>query len=323
MNSKLRLFGNILSIGLLVALVFAYFQRQDIYDWYRLRDYTPPAEIVALADATTMNSLGKKLFYINQPDIQDKQEFSKNCTVAEESIVLGCYVSNSGIYIYDVKDQRLNGIEEVTSAHEMLHAAYDRLSEEERSRVDYLTNQELEKIDDKRLLRTIDSYRKRDPSVIPNELHSILATEVRIISPELEQYYKKYFINRLAIVELSENYESAFTELEERAENYKSQLAVLKQEIEQQNAVLAEEASSLSSEYNDLQADRGTSDAESFNNRAQRYNLRVNEYNNQVAAVSIKIDNYNQILKEYNLIITQENELYNAIDSRPKTINSQ
>jgi uncharacterized coiled-coil DUF342 family protein len=322
-KNKLRLFTNVTSIVLLIFVVFAYFQRQQIYDWYRLRGYTPPAEISALAEATTMNSDGRRLFYINQPDIQEKEEFSQNCTVAEESIILGCYVSNSGIYIYDVKDERLSGIEEVTAAHEMLHAAYERLSDVDRANIDSLTAKELSKIKDERLLKTVDSYRKRDPSVIPNELHSILATEVRDLSPELEEYYSRYFERRLAIIELSEKYESNFTELESRADNFKQQLDNLKQEIEKQNQDLATEAAALSSEYDELQLSRNSSSADFFNEKARVYNLRVNEYNYQVSVVSQKIDSYNSILSEYNSIITQENELYNAIDSRPKTINGQ
>ncbi len=322
-KTKLRLFTNVISIVLLILVVFAYFQRQQIYDWYRLRGYNPSAEIVALAELTTMNSEGRRLFYINQPDIQDKEEFSQNCTIAEESIILGCYVSNSGIYIYDVKDERLSGIEEVTAAHEMLHAAYDRLSDKERNKIDSLTSEELTKISNERLLKTIESYRKRDPSVIPNELHSILATEVKDLSPELEEYYSRYFERRLTIVELSEKYESNFTELEDRADKYKQQLDSLKQEIDKLNQELTAEAEELSDDYDSLQSSRNSSSADVFNENARLYNLRVNEYNYQVTIVTKKIDSYNSILSDYNSIITQENELYNAIDSRPKTINSQ
>ena len=35
-------------------------------------------------------------------------------------------------YIYNVNDERLNGLKEVTAAHEMLHAAYERLPESDK-----------------------------------------------------------------------------------------------------------------------------------------------------------------------------------------------
>ena len=79
-----------------------------------------------------MTDKGRNLFYVYDPQLLDKDGFNTQCTIEEQSIVLGCY-DGSGIYLYDISDVRLEGVEEVTSAHEMLHAAYGRLSAKEKS----------------------------------------------------------------------------------------------------------------------------------------------------------------------------------------------
>ncbi len=322
MKSKAKSVSLIGILALLTGALLVLNQQQAIYDWIKLRGYTPPPTIVNLADATTMNNQARRMFYVNQPQLQNKEEFNSSCSDNEQSIVLGCYIQNKGIYLYNVNDPRLGGVEEVTAAHEMLHAAYDRLSGEERDYVNQMINVEAKKITNQRILKTIESYKKRDSSVIDNELHSIIGTEVRTISSELESYYKKYFNDRLKVVELSEKYENAFTDLEDLSNSYLAKMKNLKAEIEKSNQELSSEADYLAVEYAAIEAERNDIDPQSFNNRVYAYNGKVSAYNVKVNDVSAKIDEYNRILGEYNKTISKEGDLYNAIDSRPKTINN-
>ncbi len=308
-------------VAAIVSIILVISQRQAIYDWARLRNYVPPAEITALANTTTMNDTGKHLFYVNRPALQNKQTFNQSCTDSEQSIVLGCYVQNRGIYLYDVTDERLKGVEEVTAAHEMLHAAYDRLSDSERMRIDQLTKQVYESTPNERIKKTVKAYDEKDSSVVPNELHSIIGTEIREIPKELEQYYKKYFNNRLAIVSLSENYEKEFEKRETLASQYKQQLESLRARVDSSNKDLAIRADQLSSEFKQLERSRSTQDASQFNVAARSYNLKVSTYNADVETVSKLIDEHNTILESYNSVVLEENELLKAIDSRPATIN--
>jgi hypothetical protein len=312
-----------ISLAFLVVIGLGLTQRQAIYDWARLRNYVPAPEIAQLATATTMNSTGRHIFYVNQPVLQDKTSFNNTCTESEESIVLGCYVQHKGIYLFDVQDNRLAGIEEVTAAHEMLHAAYDRLSEKERVRIDQLTEEAFLKQKDDRITKTVEAYRKKDPSVVSNELHSIIATEVRTIPTELEEYYKRYFDDRLKIVALSEKYESAFTSLEAQAATYRTRLEDLKKTIDQKNAQLTSVADQLSTEYAALESIRSSAEATSFNQRVSQYNAKVENYNSEVALVSTLIDEYNTVLQKYNATVLEETALIKAIDSRPQSIETQ
>src|SRR5690606_25698564 len=119
-----------------------------------------------------------RLFYVHNPELLNKVDFQGKCLHTEETIVLGCYITNSKIYVFDVSDERLHGVEEVTAAHEMLHAAYDRLNAKEKTRIDGMLSEVFNQSTDERLKATVESYRKRDPSVVPNELHSIIGTEI-------------------------------------------------------------------------------------------------------------------------------------------------
>src|SRR4051812_21783202 len=86
--------ASLVFIWLIVGvLVFGWFKRQEIYDWARLRNYTPPANIAQLAADTTMNASAERIFYVNHPELENQKTFSSSCgSVGEQTIVLGCYI---------------------------------------------------------------------------------------------------------------------------------------------------------------------------------------------------------------------------------------
>lgn len=314
--------GPVISLLLVLLAATAYFRLEDIYDAYRLYNYTPPAAIVAIADDVRFSEKGRKLFYVNHPVLQDKAAFNQSCTDSEATIVLGCYISHRGIYLYDINDERLEGVEEVTAAHEMLHAAYDRLSSRDRQRIDALTQNAFDDIKSERIKNNVEEYRKKDPTVVPNELHSIIATEVRDLDPELEAYYKQYFVDRSVVVSLSEKYENEFATRDAQRQAYDAQLEALKSEIDQLNADLNTSEQRLQQDYRELQRLRG-SDPSAYNDRVPGYNQQVNAYNRKVSAVQRLINEYNETIEKRNALVLEEGELLEAIDSRPEAIESQ
>jgi len=255
-----------------------------------------------------MNNSARRLFYVHHPELNDREAFNKNCKgFGEHTIVLGCYVSNDGIFLFDINDERLEGVEQVTAAHEMLHAAYDRLSQDERAKVDKMTAAAFATVTDERIKRSIENYRQRDASVVPNELHSILATEVRNLSPELEEYYKRYFTNRHAVVAFSERYEAALTKQRNQAAALELQISGLRHEIEQLE-------STLTSERNSLQTVRAGVDTQE---EAAAYNARVAAYNDNIRLLNDQIGRHNALIEEYRKVAVEAQELYQALDSRP------
>ncbi len=309
MSRPVRRFSSLLFSVLLAGSVLgAWLERQAIYDWTRLRSYSPPAEIVQLATDTTMNDRGRHIFYVYHPALNNRDEFSQNCTnLGEETIVLGCYVTNTGIYLFDVDDPRLSGVEQVTAAHEMLHAAYDRLDTEAKSRIDHLTQATLASLADERIKSTVESYRKRDPAIVANELHSIIGTEVRNLPPELEEYYAQYFDNRAKVVSFSEHYEGVLTERRNRAKTLEAEITTLRSDIDRLEKTLGNDREAL-------QRDRG-----SVNTQAEvvTYNNRVNAYNASVRHFNDLVAHHNNLVKEHEANALEEQALFKALNSRP------
>lgn len=312
------LIGILLFWAVVVALLM---QRQAIADWWQLRDYTPPAAVVALADDVAMTDHARKLFYVNDPQIEDASTFNQHCRTGEYTIVLGCYISGDrGIYVFAIDDERLDGIKQVTAAHEMLHAAYERLPTKERQRVDRLTAAVFANLQNDRVTASIDRYRDNDPSVVPNELHSILGTEVALLSPELEEYYTQYFTDRSRVVAYAEQYEAAFESRKTKIADYEAQLTDMQTEITARSDVLKTRAETLEREYADLEAQRGTISAADFNQRAVAYNAEVAGYNSEVQAVGALITTYNETYDAYTAVVLEQQDLFKAIDSRPQEL---
>lgn len=304
---------------ILVAInVSVWVKRDAIADWWRLRDYSAPADIAALATDTTMNDLGKHYFYINHPVLEDKQAFNAHCADhGEETAVLGCYHGDRrGIYLYAVTDERLAGVRQVTAAHEMLHQAYDRLDGDEKRRVNkmlddfYGQGQITDAIKAK-----IDSYRSEGAD-LGNEMHSIFGSEVRELSAELETYYKRYFVDRAKIVEFAEAYQGEFTRRKELVKQYDAQLDGLKKQINDNKSTLEGTYDALESKENEIEADVAARDQAAYENDVREYNQMVNQHNSLLATTRGLIEQYNQIVKERNAIEVQEHELQEALDSR-------
>lgn len=310
--------GSKLTLIIVLALAaIGIFYRQDITDWARLRNYNPSPEVEQLADNVGMLGDTRRLFYINRPVVADKDTFNHHCREDEHSIVLGCYLSGqNGIYLLDVTDDRLAGIEEVTAAHEVLHAAYERLSSKERARVDKMLEDAYNNLPTGRLSETIELYRKQDASEVPSELHSILGTEVRSLPDELEQYYSRYFDDRGQVVTYSEQYEQAFVERKNQIREYDLELADLKAEIDELSTQLASEDTELKGMRSQMTLLKDQGNTESYNAVVPKYNAKVNAYNSDIDELSAMIVRYNDTVQKRNSVVTEESELVKAIDSR-------
>lgn len=311
----------LVSISLLTATGsgLAIAKRQDITDWLILRNYTPTSEIAALSERTTMSPLGQKLFYVYDPQLLDKEGFNVECTNGEQSIVLGCY-DGLGIYLYDISDEQLAGVEEVTSAHEMLHAAYARLSTNERQHIDALVQEAVDEGANERIKKLIESYRVREPKDLANEMHSIVGTEMRNIPDELEVYYSRYFLNREKVVEYSENYEAVFTNLQAKVEQIDADLLLRKSEIDTQEAKLEVDAGELQAWQTRLNAYKANNQIAEYNSEVDDFNRSVNSYNALLAKTRSLIAEYNQMVVDRNNLALQQNQLIKSLDSKAKDL---
>ena len=302
-------------LALLGGSLIAVAHQTEIRDWWVLRDYVPGARVAAIASNTTMTKTGRNIFYVYNPQIEAKEGFNKDCVIAEASIVLGCY-DGHGIYVYEVTDPKLSGVQEVTAAHELLHAAYERMNEAERTRVNSLTQLALSKIKDARILKVVDAYRERDPNIVPNELHSILGTEVRNLSPELERHYAKYFVDRSKVVALSEGYEQVFNEIKDRVDRLDAELKLIKAQIDNSESNLARQASDVASRRSNLDKLSESKQTAAYNLAVPVYNQAVNSYNENLDTYKVLISEYNEKVAEHNSLTIQQNKLIDSLDSK-------
>jgi hypothetical protein len=314
-----RLWPYLLLAVLIVGNAFVWVQRDAIADWWRLRGYVPSEDIAVLVDDTTMTDGAEHLFYVNHPVLENKQSFNEHCADhGEETAVLGCYHGNRrGIYLYAVEDQRLDGVRQVTAAHEMLHQAYDRLSGSDRKRIgtllqDYYDTGLME--EDVKL--KIDSYKRQQDVDLVNEMHSIFGSEVRQLPNELEDYYKRYFDDRLTVVAFSEAYQAEFTRRKTLVDQYDAQLETLKSQISANKIGLENKSTYLKAKEKEISQDITSQDQIAYEADVNAYNAMVDAYNSQLAATRTLIEEHNRIVTERNAIAVQEQELQQALDSR-------
>ncbi len=214
--------ASVLMVALITLLAVVY--HQWIVDAFHYVSYQPSKAVASISQTTNLTDTGKFYFYASRPDIAGRSTFNDECQRMEaDSPVLGCYVSQR-IYIFDVTNKQLSGIEEVTAAHELLHAVWERMSDADRNKLSEHLQSDYKKVRDKDLIERMKYYKKYEPGEENNELFSILGTEFRNLSAPLEKEYAKYFADRLAIVSFHENSQAVFDRLSNKAASLASRL---------------------------------------------------------------------------------------------------
>ncbi len=306
----------LLSLLIAAGFVFALFERQAISDWWILHSYQPTAEVQTLAQATTMTAEGTHLFYVSQAQVDDKQQFNRDCPTTElrETLTLGCY-THAHIYVLKVAKLSLAASMRVSAAHEMLHAAYSRLSDNERAKIDNLIRSFYPTIKDKDFKELIATYQRTEPGQLLNELHSLIPSEIETISPELESYYRQYFSDRQQIVKAFQAYRSVFKHIDDHRAELLGQLSDLKHQIDSlevdYNAASAQ-ADSLSAQISAL---RQQGKVEESNQLVSAQNAAASQANRLASQITALIDQYNQLVGEINSLALEENDLVSSLDS--------
>lgn len=301
-----------------LALVVAV-NRQYIMDVAHFWAYKPSPVIESIANKSAFTDGGKFAFYVTRPEVQTGAEFNKHCDRKEQgTAILGCYV-NDRIYIFDVTDERLDGIEEVTAAHEMLHAVYQRMSGDERAKIDKLIEMEYEKMkSDPDLADRMAFYARTEPGERNNELHSIIGTEVTTVHADLEAHYAKYMSDRKGIVKLYNGYNKLFAQLESQAGVLSETLDKLSAEIESGMGEYNSGIKRLNADIANFNQRASAGDFPSqsaFNNERSELQRRVTAINDLRTAINQKVDQYESTRQQYNNTVTESHTLYESIDS--------
>ena len=309
----------ILLIGL-VAAGSAYWYGNDAVDWYLASQYQPSTAVASINTKLQLTSKGETLFYASDPVVEGSKAFNSDCkSVDRTQAILGCYTARR-IFVYHVTNPQLDGAEEATAAHELLHAAYARLNVFERPYVDNLINQEYQKVkNEPQIKQLVAYYNSAEPGALTNELHSIFGTTIQNLSPQLEQYYAQYFKDRQSIVAMNQQYNAVFNTVDAQASQLSSQITALKPTVEA-------ELSQYQTDINQLNAD-----ITSFNAKAQSGNysvselqaerqalvVRINELNARRQAINGDVAHYNDLVAQLNALSVTVNELTSSINAAP------
>lgn len=184
--------GFILILVIIVGFV-AVRNAYAIGDWWFFMRNNPTPETEAIADQAYMTEKGERLFLRFAPELLDQTGVSRECGAK-----LGCTVGQK-IYILKGTSKTQADTATVTAAHEMLHVAYSRLSNDDKAYIDQLLETAIQDPKYESVANKLDGYKSEDRI---NEAHSFLGTEATELNPELETYYAQYFSDRAALVRL-------------------------------------------------------------------------------------------------------------------------
>lgn len=322
-SAKSDLGAIFMAIGFMVgatAIVFA-----CDYFYYPVRDsivassYEPTTEMEDIIDELELTERGLRIFKATKPALQTRDDFNlSGCNDIYENrpSTLGCYDSTN-IYIYDSENEDLDGLEESTAAHELLHAIWQRLkfydTDRLRPLLDQVYTQHHEQFSD-----YMDGY---SDDQYYTELHSVIGTEIPAsqLPVELREHYESYFADYDKIYGYFEQYDGVLTQIT-------AEVAALGEQIEQERAVIADREQYYTEAAEQLEQDiedhnsrsEVPGDAEAY--EAEYYELIARRealiaYYEETARL---VDEINQKIRDYNTKALYHNDLLQSIDSKPQ-----
>lgn len=289
--------------------------------------YDPTPAIAGYATRAGMSEHGRFLFYASTPRVLPDGEFDRVCAGVEVGIgVLGCYTLADGrIYLFDITNVDLDEFEVVVAAHEMLHAAWSRLSEDEQAALVEPLEEAFATVPaDSELIERIAAYEAADPESRIPELYAIIGTELATIPDELEVHYARYFDDRAQVVALWKQVEAIFLELEAELERLSGELERLFAEIEAEQAAAEKAAAALEDDISafNARASRpgGYVSQAAFQRDRQALLNRQAALTRSVDATNAKIDTYNALVEEFTALNEQAEALGKDLNIDPEPL---
>ena len=314
MKHRARFGSLIFTIFIVATLLCAY----AFQDEFKAGDYALTGDLSSIVSSLNLTSRAQLILRATHPSLQEKESFNQKCNShSREIYVLGCYREDQDrLYIYNVDSSEIPGVREVTTAHEMLHAAYHRLLFWEKNDLNNQLQSVYHQLPANSDLRvSMQNYR---PDEFYDELHSRLGTEVKNLPAPLERYYQRYFVDRQAIVKFNEQYHNVFTELKRETDRLKTSIETKKQAIEAQTKQYQEQKQQLNtviSDFNSRAARGDFSSQTDFDTKRQAIVSRIDKLNLEYDQLKKNIEELNSEIAKYNQSIYHNNELIDQINS--------
>jgi hypothetical protein len=275
-------------------------------------------QMIDLVDQTTMTAAARAIVGRTNPRVDGKVQFRNDCKTPEASstLVLGCY-TRGDVFVLRVERPDLAPVMAVTTAHEMLHAAYERLPARERARIDALLDDFYVTVQDEQFRALVDSYDRDEPGQRSSELHSLAPTQLATLSPELERYYGRYFRDRAAIIADFERYNGVFLELKARSDQLRGELDGIKTQLADLDSRIESAKGRAEQLTGQIAMLRGQGRIAESNNLVDAQNTAVDEYNGLVDEYNALVVTHNEKVTEINAVAQNGIDLYNSVSAVP------
>ena len=298
-----------------------------VADKFRAIGFEPSREMRGLMKDIAVTSRADLILWATHPTLKDQTDFNEACRSHNPEIaVMGCFTGER-IFVYNVENEELAGIKQSTLAHELLHAAWERLSEPERQDLmaQLLAIYERQGGD---LVARMERYPRES---FYDELHSIVGTEISVAELDatcvnfevcknggLRVHYARYFENPERVIGFFEAYNERFLELKAAADRLYAKITSQREEIEAKTTNYEDGMAGLNAEIDDF--NRRVA-GEYFANREaaelERSGLLVRQdalgrmYDDLAALVA----DTNRLIEEYNRNVARTQFLVDSINS--------
>lgn len=266
-----------------------------------LRPYAMSDDMSQIADQIGFTATGLDVFSDARPQLLDSDDFLEACVdpaevaSSEDWESIGCFddyvYAHGQIAIFQPTDERLEAQTVVTTAHEFLHAAYARLTDDDRQALNALLAARWAEVpsDDvirEKLASSVGSWKGNRAT----EQFAYLGTEIaEPFDPELERYYSRYFLDRGAVVEFHLADQSLWDGLINEVDTIYDALVI-------QDDLNAAEDTRLEAERSQLDADQAAYDAqaseagEGTDSRLSERRATLDQRDAQLAVEQAKLD---------------------------------
>lgn len=300
----------------LVAISLDLLNRKIPQDWVESWWYTPTAEVSEIEEALNLTWRGQMVWAAVDPTLEEAEAFNEYCDSHDADIsVLGCYAPDEDkIYIYLITDEVLKDANKSTAAHELLHAVWDRLTDDERAEVERWL-QELYESDKEWFDTELATYESDEWT---EEMYTRAATKRKDLPAELEEHYGQYFEDRAGVVQYYENYQAPLNELSAELDERWAELEELDVSIEDERAeylAMLEDYNTRVEQFNWCADTPGCFDDATFDRKRQGLVAEGDEIDVWREKLNARIRDYNQKLAEYNEKEGTLEGLYNRMNS--------
>ena len=298
-----------------MAAIAVVVHHQAVIDFVRGRLYAPTTAVAEIRENLALTAYGEFIFDASRPELNSEKDFNANCVSdSEDEAALGCYRGQK-IYVYEVQSEELAGILELTAAHELLHAVYERRSDGEKEIVGGLLKEVYRQYHEV-LAAEIEAY---DVEEQAEELYVRAGTEIKELPEELEKHYAKIFADQDKVVGFYESYIGVFRGLEAELKSLEAEMTELKEQIDAKSLEYQNGAKDLGAQievFNNCASQVGCFQrSEDFNARRNELLARQAEMRGLYDEIDGLINQYNMVVEKYNQNVVRSQNLQDLINS--------